>query len=338
MEEINPVPDTKIIFEGGKKKQNKLFYFFLLIIVSISFVSYVFLVPPSGFANQNPNGVFVNIKKGMGARQVAILLKDAGVISSESMFVAIVSIFGDENKISSGVYLFKNSLNILAAEKRIRNGDYDIEAKKITIPEGFTNIQIASRLEANLPEFDKELFLNLASTSEGYLYPETYFFLPSDTEEVIFDKMTETFKEETASLKDLFAESEMSEKELIIMASILEREVKTAEDKKIVSDILWSRIKIGMPLQVDASFSYERDKDSYTLTTSDLREDSPYNTYTRKGLPPTAISNPGFDSIEGALMPTANPYLYFLTDKAGKVYYAVTYAEHLRNKAKYFNK
>ena len=120
------------------------------------------------------------------------------------------------------------------------------------------------------------------------------------------------------------------------MASILEREVKSAEDKKIVSDILWSRIKVGMALQVDATLAYERDKDSYTLTSADLKKDSPYNTYTRRGLPPTPISNPGFDAILGALEPKVNPYLYFLTDKEGKVYYASTYAGHLSNKAKYF--
>jgi len=336
MEEAKKEQIPNIEFRGDHSNPKKGIILFLISSVIISILSYLLFVPPLGFKSKNPNGVFVNIKKGMGARQVAVVLKDVGVISSESMFVTVVSLFGDENNISSGVYLFKNSLNILSAEKRIRNGDYDIEAKKITIPEGFTNIQIANRLEANLPEFDKELFLKLASASEGYLYPETYFFLPSDTEEVIFNKMLETFKEETEKLKEDFAKSARSKEEIIIMASILEREVKTAEDKKIVSDILWSRIKIGMPLQVDASLAYERDKDSYTLTTADLRKDSPYNTYTRKGLPPTAISNPGFDSIEGALKPETNPYLYFLTDREGKVYYAKTYAEHLRNKAKYF--
>jgi UPF0755 protein len=214
-------------------------------------------------------------------------------------------------------------------------GDYGISAKKITFPEGFTNIQFAARLEANLPNFNKNTFLDLASTSEGYLYPETYFFLPSDTEEVIFNKMKSTFDAETKTLENDFAMSQKTSKDIVIMASILEREVKSKEDKQMASNILWNRIKNGMALQVDATLAYERDKDSYTLTTADLRKDSPYNTYTRRGLPPTAISNPGFDSIFAALNPIPNNYVYFLTDREGKVYYAKTYEEHLKNKRKY---
>lgn len=332
---MEPTVETETFGKSPKpKKIHKIVIITVCII--ISFAIYTFFIPPFGFATQNPNGVFINIKKGMGAKQVATLLYKNKIISSSSAFVSLVSILGNQNDISSGVYLFKESKNIFEAERIIVNGEYGIEAKKITIPEGFTNKQVTERLEANLPNFSKDIFMNLASTSEGYLYPETYFFLPSDTEEVIFKKMRDTFTEETASLRPLFDTSDKSEKEIMIMASILEREVKTAEDKRMVSDILWSRLKIGMALQVDATLAYERDKDSYTLTTADLRSDSPYNTYTRRGLPPTAISNPGFDSIVGALKPESNPYLYFLTDREGKVYYAKTYAEHLRNKAKYF--
>ncbi len=293
----------------------------------------VFLLPP--FSLKSESGVYINIKKGMSARQVSNILRDNDIITSSSGLVSVLYLFQDHNNIIPGIYYFKHPSNIFEIERRIVSADYGIDAKKITFPEGFTNLQFANRLEANLPGFDRVSFINLASTSEGYLYPETYFFLPSDNETLIYNKLRETFDEETKNLENDFAKSKNSKQDIVIMASILEREVKSKEDKQIVSGILWNRLRIGMPLQVDATLAYERDKDSYTLTTTDLRTDSPYNTYTRRGLPPTAISNPGHDSIFAALNPIQNQYIYFLTDRAGKVYYARTYAEHLKNKAKY---
>lgn len=294
---------------------------------------FVFFLPPFGLGVKD--GIYLNIKEGMSARQIANTLKENNIIRSSGAFLSLVYLFNDEKSLSPGVYLFRRPLSVFEAERRIDSGDYGILLKKITFPEGFTNIQIANRLEANLPKFDKNQFLALASTSEGYLYPETYFFLPSDTPSVILKKLTDTFNEKTKAINSNVQNDRLSSKDIIIMASILEREVKTKEDKQIVSGILWNRMRIGMPLQVDATLAYERDKDSYTLTTEDLRRDSPYNTYTRKGLPPTPISNPGFDSIYAAIYPTENKYIYFLTDREGNVYYARTYEEHLRNKAKH---
>lgn len=310
------------------------------VIAAIGILLFVFMwnifVP--AFVSIQSDGIMIEIKKGYGARQVGNALESQGIIKSSTAFVGLVSVLGDDNNIAYGTYLFKKPLNIFEAEKVVTHGVFGISPKKITIPEGFTNIQIADRLAANLSKFDKDLFLNIASTSDGYLYPETYYFLPSDSESVIWNKMLKTFNEKTQELDSLFANSNRPKQDIIIMASILEREVKSQEDKKIVGGMLWNRIAIGMPLQVDATLAYERDKDSYTLTTADLRADSPYNTYTRRGLPPTPISNPGYDAIVGALDPVQSDYLFFLTNREGKVYYAKTYAEHLRNKAKYFNK
>lgn len=119
------------------------------------------------------------------------------------------------------------------------------------------------------------------------------------------------------------------------MASILEGEVRTFEDRKIVSDLLWRRIKIGMPLQVDATFSYINQKTTAELTLNDLKIDSPYNTYKYRGLPPTPISNPGMETLLAAAKPTANVYVFFLNDKDGTSHFSKTYAEHLKLKNKY---
>ena len=117
------------------------------------------------------------------------------------------------------------------------------------------------------------------------------------------------------------------------MASIIEDEANgTLESKRIVSGILWKRIRMEMPLQVDAAFQYYNGKNSYTLTKEDLAEDHEYNTYTNKGLPPTAITSPGIDSLRAAITPTQTEYLYFMSDKRGNMYYAKTFEQHKLNR------
>src|SRR3989344_259098 len=123
--------------------------------------------------------------------------------------------------------------------------------------------------------------------------------------------------------------------EIIIMASILEEEVKSTEDRKIVSEILWKRLKLGMGLNVDSALTYVLGKISAELTASDLKYDSRYNTYRYRGLPPTPISNPGMDAILAAMNPATTKYFYYLTGKDGKTYYAETLEKHALNKRKY---
>ena len=119
------------------------------------------------------------------------------------------------------------------------------------------------------------------------------------------------------------------------MASIIEKEAHTSDDRRVISGILWERLKIGMPLQVDATFLYINGKNTYDLSVDDLAIDSPYNTYKYAGLPIGPIGNPGLDSLEAALAPMTSPYLYYLSDKSGKTYYARTFNEHKRNREKY---
>jgi UPF0755 protein len=123
--------------------------------------------------------------------------------------------------------------------------------------------------------------------------------------------------------------------EIITMASIIEGEAVKDEDRRLITDILWRRIEIGMPLQVDTTFMYINGKSSSELTKADLKINSPYNTYVNKGLPPGPISNPGIEAINAVIFPTANKYLYYLSDKNGDMHYAETFAEHIRNKEKY---
>jgi UPF0755 protein len=119
------------------------------------------------------------------------------------------------------------------------------------------------------------------------------------------------------------------------MASLLEKEARNATEAKTVAGILWKRISLGKPLQVDAPFLYVLGKTSAQLTTRDLTKDGPYNTYTRKGLPVGPIGNPGIAMIQAALNPIASQYLYYLHDRNGVIHYAKTYEGHLQNKKKY---
>ena len=143
------------------------------------------------------------------------------------------------------------------------------------------------------------------------------------------------FKDKIAALNEKIVVFNQSLEEIIIMASLLEEEARQLETKQMIAGILWKRIKMGMPLQVDSSFQYVNGKNTFTLSLDDLKIDSPYNTYLYKGLPPTPISNPGLDSILAALTPTVSNYLYFLTGKDGNMRYAVTHDQHVANKEKY---
>lgn len=147
--------------------------------------------------------------------------------------------------------------------------------------------------------------------------------------------MRTVFAEKMIELEDKISMSTKSREDIIIMASIIEEEANNDADRKIISGILWKRIESGMPLQVDAPFYYTANKTSAQISTADLRADSPYNTYTRKGLPPGPISNPGINAIENALFPESSSFWFFLSDRAGTMHYAITHDGHIENKWKY---
>jgi UPF0755 protein len=147
--------------------------------------------------------------------------------------------------------------------------------------------------------------------------------------------LSDTFQTKIASLESIIDSFGKPYSQVVIMASILEAEARKLEDRRVIAGILWKRIQMDMPLQVDAPFEYVSSKNTFTLTTADLRLDSPYNTYTRKGLPPTPIGNPGLEAIQAAVTPIESPYLYYLSDKNGVFHYAETHDGHVKNKAKY---
>ncbi len=171
---------------------------------------------------------------------------------------------------------------------------------------------------------------------EGYIFPDTYRVYADDSIEMIVDRLLANFDNKvTDKLREEVEDQHKSLYDVITMASIIEREVNTNGDRAKVSDILWSRMRIGMPLQVDSSVNYVTQKGDAAISRKDSRIESPYNTYRFKGLPAGPISNPGIKSIKAAIYPDETPYTYFLTDVSGRVHYGRTLDEHNANKYKY---
>ncbi len=287
--------------------------------------------PPETF---HPD-TLIEIPEGYTLSAIANQLRDASVIRSPLLFKLAVQHYGKEKSIPSGAYLFKNPASVLTIAKQMALGEHGMETLKVTLPEGLTVSEMAKVLSKVLPNFESTVFLADAKGSEGYLFPDTYFFFSTATSGEVLFALKEDFNKKTQPLKTEAAALRKNWNDILIMASLIEEEAATPEDRRIVSGILWKRLASGMRLQVDATFSYTIGKGSLELTEEDLKSDSPYNTYRTKGLPPTPIANPGLDAIDASLHPTQTPYVYYLSEKNGVMHYAKTFAEHKLAKARY---
>ncbi len=289
--------------------------------------------PPKNF----PANQVITVESGSSLSEIGKFLQEKRVIKYPFFLTNYVISLHREKGVISGDYSFKKPVGVFEVAKIITNGDFGIPAIKVTIPEGTSVLHIPEFFKTGFSKFDASQFALLAKGKEGFLFPDTYFFKSDVTAGNVIKKLEETFSEKTKVLTDDIKNSGKSLKEIITMASIVEEETKTPEDRRIVAGILWKRISIGMALQVDATLAYEVGKSTSELTTADLQKDSPYNTYTRRGLPPSPISNPGLDAILAVLHPTTTKYFYYLSDKKGEIHFAETYAGQLANKALYLH-
>ncbi|NTV22201.1 MAG: endolytic transglycosylase MltG [Candidatus Yonathbacteria bacterium] len=304
-----------------------------LVIVFMLVFHFIFL-PPAGF----PVGTLVHIEKGASLDEVAYTFRGRGIIRSPLTFRIIITYFSPSHAPMYGDYFFETPESIWTVAQRVAAGDFGLDPIRVTFPEGITSYQIADILEKKLPSFPREAFLTLAETEEGYMFPDTYQFLPNVLPEEIIREMQRTFDRKVISaLAEDITSSDRTLSDVIIMASIVEKEAITYKDKRMVAGILWKRIDIDMPLQVDAPFQYEIGKSTFELTRKDLMNDSDYNTYTRKGLPIGPIANPGLESIEATLNPIPSNYLFYLSDYHSQMHYSATYQEHMGYKAMYLD-
>lgn len=301
----------------------------MVLIFCIIITSYS--IAPSDF----PSGKIISIKPGQYLSQVAEDFEGRYIIKSEFLFKVYVMALSGHKQIQAGDYLFERPESALKIAKRVINGDQGLPKYKITIAEGMTVKQIGLTIKKSIQNFDVDTFYILAKPYEGYLFPDTYYIYENATPQFVVDQLRNTFKEKIKTQLLSMQAFGKELKDVIIMASIIEKEAFKMEDRKIIAGILWKRLEIGMPLQVDAPFYYTLGKESSLLTVSDLRTDTPYNTYTNKGLPPAPIANPGLGAIEATVNPTKSKYLFYLSDKSGTMHYAVDHDGHVANKNKY---
>jgi len=300
-------------------------------------IIFIILLLPIRAPQSFPIPAVFNIHEGESLHEISANLESRGIIRSPFYFEKLVIIFGLQRRIIAGDYYFEHHEPLYRVIKRITVGDYGLVPLRVTIPEGFNIYQIANLFDHKFDRFDRATFLALAEDKEGYLFPDTYFFLPNIEAQTVIDVLSANFDKKIAEIADEMATSTHTLHETLTMASLLEEEAQTEEDRKIIAGILWKRIKLEMPLQVDATFQYVNGKNTYELTLDDLDIDSPYNTYKYKGLPPAPISNPGLDAIRAAINPTQTKYLYYLSDRKYNIYYARTFDEHKINRGKYLN-
>ena len=295
----------------------------------------------------------LEIAKGDGNKEVAKKLKEANLISGEIYFYYYIKSQKLSDKIMPDTYEFSGNMTIPEIVQTITNSQEKFI--KITFPEGFTARQMAEKLTAsglagqeflaiiNNPGELKKRYSYLTpedvKTLEGYLFPDTYFF-KKDTKAIdIVGRLLDTFDQKlTEQMRQDILKQNKTISESIIMASIVEKEVQTAEDMKIASGIFWKRIINGQRLESDAPLSYILQDNNDQHSGKDLELDSPYNTYRNIGLPPSPISNPGFNAISASIYPTISKYNFFLTvvvDEKKRVIYSATFEEHVANRHKY---
>ncbi len=293
------------------------------------------------------------IEKGEGNGAVSGKLKEAGLISGKIYFYYYMRTNGLINKILPGDYELSGKMTIPEIANTITQEQNKF--LKVTFPEGWDSRKMAERLAAN--GFSGQEFLNIVknptwdltknysffsmlpknTSLEGYLFPDTYFFSQKLSTEEVVKKILSNFDNKLApEMKEEIKKQGKSLEDVVTMASIIEREVQSDGDKKIVSGIFWNRVKNGQPLQSCATIAYILGENKKQYSFEDTRIESPYNTYLNKGLPPGPISNPGIASIEAAINPENTAFNYFLSDPdTGKTVFSKTIDEHNANKVKF---
>lgn len=285
------------------------------------------------------NKVFIS--KGLSGSQIAGLLEENGIARSKIEFLLWLKLLNKERELKPGEYNLKIYKNPIYLIQRLTQGTRSDVA--ITIPEGWTMAEIA-RFLGSKGLVDEKSFLDLCynqkflnelgvkgSSVEGYLFPDTYFFSPTQSDSQIIRIFVENFYRRIRKITDVQGESLLK---IIILASLVEKEAKFDDERPLIARVFLNRLKLHKPLESCATVIYAKhlknpDLIITSLTERDLKFESPYNTYLNKGLPPGPICSPGLKSIAAVLNPADVDYLYFVLCGNGRHHFSKTYREHL---------
>ena len=326
----------------------------ILIAVAAVILAVYFLGAIFSPAAREGKTIYFKIEPGEGVNKISANLQNYGLIKNNLIFKAYVFLIGSKSKLLAGEHELNANMNIINIVKSLSTNEDKAKEKKITIIEGWGAKEIADYLEkqqlAKSEEFLKAMkiedwrsgydFLSgvKAKTVEGFLFPDTYRVFADASVDDIIKKMLDNFdKKLTDKMREDIIVQKKDIFEIITMASIIEREGLSDGDKKMIADVFWKRLEIGMGLQSDATVNYITGKNKTRPSVADTQINSPYNTYKYRGLPPGPISNPGLVAIEAAIYPAKNDYLFFLTDKDGQAIFAKIYEEHQENIRKYLD-
>ncbi len=283
---------------------------FWLIGIALALILLLWLIQaPSGF----PKNKEIEIREGAGLAEITRELSERKVIKTPLLFNLLVRLSGGSSKIKAGDYWFESKLNSWSIARRLISGQYVQNPVKVTIPEGSSPVQISRILMSKFPKLDQKKLLALLSAKPAENLPDTYFLPPELTAEKMVENLQRNFRRQTAGL---FSEALIFGRgweDVLIMASLVEEEANDYATRQMIAGILWKRLDIKMPLQVDVARV----------------------TYEKRGLPERAIVAPGLKAIKATIHPTKSDYLYYLADRTGVTHYAVDFAGHKANKVKY---
>lgn len=281
----------------------------------------------------------IEIPRGSTFRQAVDIFAKEKLVRDKNLFLLLGRINGMDRKIKAGYYSFQGPLSPLTVFRKLKNGQ--IIEYEITIVEGDSLREIAEKLsERNIISkedlrklsTDKEFLFSHeinAPTFEGYLFPDTYKIPKGmDPKEAIENMITRLREKYSGELKIKTSELGLSEREVLTLASIIEKEAETDNERPLISAVYHNRLRKGIPLQADPTSIYGVKSSGEKITDKDIRRKTPYNTYFIKGLPPGPIASPGLKSIHAALYPAKVPYMFFVSNNDGTHRFSVTAAEH----------
>lgn len=325
------------------KKRSIVFAFFFIALITlpvILFQYFNFLLEPVSKNKLGESVIFV-IPPGQPLGIIAQNLKEKNLIKNSFAFRLLVAQMGIGKSIQFGDYKLSPAMSATDIAKELTHGAIDVW---ITLPEGLRVEEEADKIEQKLKfggndsyNFDKKEFIKLAK--EGYMFPDTYLIPKDATSDMVIQRLLDTFKQKVSdSILDKATNKKMTNEDVIILASLIERESRTVDEKPIIAGIIINRLKKGMALDIDATVQYAKGFDSANsswwpqITQEDYKSvKSPFNTYLNQGLPPSPIANPGIDSIRAAISPAQTEYYFYLHDADGKVHFAKTAQEHNQN-------